>query len=65
MKEVKWRWKDVAPDLIPVQNAEGRIGLLTEDEWEKAVERAEMKLLEILEKTLEREASGFASEKKS
>jgi len=40
-KQIKFRWEDVAPDMIAVQDNEGNVGLLTRDEWEEALDRAQ------------------------
>jgi len=50
VKEIKFKWKDVAPDAIPVQDSEGTVGLLTEEEWFRAVERAQQAIIQILSK---------------
>jgi len=47
VKEVEFKWKDVAPDAIPVMDNEGTVGLLTEEEWYRAIARAQETIMKI------------------
>jgi len=53
-RKFSFKWKDVAPDAIPVIDNEGTVGLLTEDEWYRAVERAQEIIIKMIKKEAER-----------